>query len=316
MAFGAAFIGTKQTYRRHGASAEPVTLLIPKGTSTVDMGRLLTKAGVIYSPWTFASAVHFFPGKPLKAGEYRFPGHATLAGVISQMQSDQVLVHRLTIPEGLTNLQIKALVEGEPALSGDIGTLPAEGRLLPESYNFTRNDTRASLIQRMHEAGQKMLAEEWKARDPVVTVTSPEQALTLASIVERETGVSAERAKVASVFYNRMARNIPLQSDPTIIYAMSNRLGVISRPLGHHDLNFDSPYNTYAKTGLPPGPICNPGRASVQAVLHPDKDNYLYFVATGTGGHAFASSLEEHNRNVAQYVKVMDEKERRPTKQP
>jgi UPF0755 protein len=224
---------------------------------------------------------------------------------VAELRAGRVVAHRLTVPEGFTNRQIAILLDEEPALTGDVGPLPPEGHLLPETYSFTRGDSRAGLVQRMRAASARAIDEAWSRRDIATPVRSREEALIVASLIEKETGVPEERAKVAAVFYNRLKSGMKLQSDPTVIYAMSEGLGQIDRPLKHDDLGLPSPYNTYLNAGLPPSPICNPGRAVLDAALHPANAPYLYFVATGHGGHTFASTIADHNRNVAQYVKTL-----------
>jgi UPF0755 protein len=212
--------------------------------------------------------------------------------------------HRLTIPEGLTSAEIVALVAAAPDLEGSVpAALPADGSLLPETYFFSKGDTREQLLERMRKGMSDALAELWPARDGAVALKTVAEAVTLASIVEKETGLAAERPRVASVFFNRLAQGMPLQSDPTVIYALTGGKGPLGRALLRADLQVASPYNTYANPGLPPGPIANPGRASLEAVLHPDSTKDLYFVADGSGGHAFAATLDEHNRNVAAWRK-------------
>jgi UPF0755 protein len=277
----------------------------------MDIARQLQQAGVIRQPYLFAAVALTgrYRHKPgLKAGEYAFTPHESLQDVMGQMRAGRVVIHKLTIPEGLTIKEIAAVVANEPDLSGEIGPLPDEGTLWPETYDFSRADSRAGLIQRMHAAAEKELQSAWQTRAPNLPLKSPHEALVLASIVEKETGSAGERPKVAAVFYNRLKAGMKLQSDSTIIYVLSHGQGVLDRPLGHSDLSLESPYNTYAINGLPPGPICNPGKASLMAVMQPDTGPELYFVATGTGGHAFAATLDQHNRNVAQYIKNLHDR--------
>jgi UPF0755 protein len=294
-----------QQYRKPGPLDQPVTLVIGKGSGRIAIAQELKSAQVISSKWMFVAFSHITRGPPLKAGEYAFPAHLSLQDVITLLQSGRVVIHHITIPEGLTSFQIEALLRAEPALSGTIDVLPPEGSLLPETYNFVLDDTRAGLLTRMKTADTAFLAQAWQKRAANLPYKNIAEAVTLASIVEKETGVPEERAKVAAVFLNRLKQGIRLQSDPTVIYALAGGQGPLDRPLTHQDLAVASPYNTYVSPGLPPGPICNPGRAAIEAVLHPDANGYLYFVATGNGGHAFAATLEEHNRNVAQWLNVM-----------
>jgi len=191
----------------------------------------------------------------------------------------------------------------EPLLVGEIDEVPPEGSLLPETYLFSRDDSRQAVLARMREAMQQTLAELWPKRREGLPLATPEEAVTLASIVEKETGVAAERPLVAGVFINRLKKKIPLQSDPTVIYGITLGKTELDRPLSRKDLKTATPYNTYTIQGLPPGPIANPGRDALQAVMAPTETDYIYFVADGSGGHAFAKTLEEHNRNVAKWRK-------------
>lgn len=240
----------------------------------------------------------------LKAGEYEIPPYASMAEIVRLLASGKVVAHNLTFPEGLTVKQIAAIIEAEKSLTGAVGELPKEGTLLPETYQFIKGEERSSIIARMKKAHEEVMSDLWQKRAPDLPLTTPEEAVTLASIVERETAIPAERARVAGVYVNRLKKGMLLQSDPTTIYGLSDGLGDINRPLTFTDLKSVSPYNTYVITGLPPGPIANPGRASLEAALHPETHDFLYFVADGTGGHAFGKNLTEHNKNVANWRKV------------
>ena len=238
-------------------------------------------------------------GGRLHAAELRFPAHASIATVLQILRHARPVQHELTIPEGLTAAQIAGLVDHAPALAGDLA-VPPEGSILPETYAYELGTARTVLLTRMHEAMRSALAKTWAGRDASLPLSDPEQLLILASIVERETGVGSERTQVAEVFLNRIRQGMKLQSDPTVAYGAGGGLGSLPRPLTRADLVQPSPYNTYVIPGLPPGPISAPGLASLQAVAHPSQGDLLYFVATGTGGHAFAATLPEHLRNVAQ----------------
>jgi len=288
-------------FHEPGPAATDTTVVIERGLGVRAIADRLADAGVITDPLVFSAGVRVYgEGQPLQAGEYLFPSRLSMRQVMEQMIDGVTIVHRLTIAEGLTSAEIVALVAAAPDLDGSVpATLPADGSLLPETYFYSKGDTRAQLLDRMRDGMRKALAELWLARDDGVTLKTVDEAVTLASIVEKETGVAAERPHVASVFFNRLARGMPLQSDPTVIYALTGGKGPLGRALLKADLQVASPYNTYANPGLPPGPIANPGRASLEAVLHPDDSKDLYFVADGTGGHAFAATLDEHNRNVA-----------------
>jgi len=290
--------GLDRVLQTPGPAARPVTVLLPKGTGGQEMGRLLAEAGVIDRPLLWPLLVRWSGRQPLQAGEYEFPAAATPLLVIDMMRHGQVVVHRLTIAEGLTVRQILAALQHAEATSGRISDPPTEGSLLPSTYYYSYGEERAALVARMQRDMKALLDDLWAKRVPDPLLPTKEAALTLASIVERETGLAEERPHIAAVFLNRLRLHMRLQSDPTVIYLLSHGDGVLDRPLSHADLLTNDPYNTYVSDGLPPGPISNPGRASLIAVLHPAASDDLYFVADGSGGHAFARSLAEHNQNV------------------
>ena len=216
-----------------------------------------------------------------------------------------MIVRSLTIPEGKALVEIKKIVDENPYLSGEITLNLKEGEILPETYHFTRGEPRNSILEKARQAMKKELAAAFAGRDEKLPIKNEQELLTLASIVEKETGVTSERAKVASVFVNRLNLGMKLQTDPTVIYAVTNGEMNLGRPLYKKDLAYDSPYNTYVYEGLPPAPICSPGREALQAAAHPATTKYLYFVADGiTGGHRFAKSLKEHNDNVIRYRRL------------
>jgi UPF0755 protein len=288
-----------------GPATQPTTVVIAKGSRTEAIGRQLQAAGVVQHWWFFELAVQILDtGGPLHAGEYAFVPAQPLHEVLKQIREGRTVVHRFTAPEGLSVVEIVALIAAEPALSGDIGAPPAEGSLMPDTYNFSLGDSRAEMVARMKRAMDKALADAWAKRAPSATLPTPDAALTLASIVEKESALPDERPKVAAVFLNRLKIGMKLQADPTVIYALTGGKAPLGRPLAHPDLAVDSPYNSYAVTGLPPTPIACPGRGSINAVLHPDMTDALYFVADGSGRHAFAQSLDEHNRNVTKLRQI------------
>ena len=283
-----------------GPATAPVTVVIAKGSRTGAIGQQLQDAGVVSHWWFFElSALVLDSGGPLHAGEYAFTPAETLHEVLRQIREGRSVVHRLTAPEGLSVAEIVAIINAEPALAGQVTALPPEGSLMPDTYNFSLGDSRTDIVARMRRAMDKFLSESWAARTNPSALPSAAAALTLASIVEKESALPDERPKVAAVFLNRLGKGMKLQADPTVIYALTEGKAPLGRPLSHADLATDSPYNSYLYTGLPPTPIACPGRTSLKAVLHPDATNALYFVAEGTGRHVFAETLDDHNRNVA-----------------
>jgi UPF0755 protein len=275
-------------------------VIVPRGTPA-QLAEALLAAGVIDNPAAFRLATLASKGDgPLHAAELAFPAHASLRAVLAVLRTGRPVQHRLTIPEGLTAAQVALLLDRAPALAGDT-PVPEEGAVLPETYAFERGTTRAALAERAAAAMARVLAQEWEQRDAGLPLAGPADMLTLASIVERETSRPEERPLVAAVFLNRLKLGMRLQADPTVAYGVSGGTGVLERPLTRADLDWPTPYNTYRVAGLPPGPISSPGVASLRAVAHPAPSDDLYFVADGGGGHAFARSLEEHNRNVARW---------------
>ncbi len=284
-------------------------VMFPRGAGLNAIAERLGRAGVIARPDVFVLGVRIMnKGRALKAGEYSFPARATPRQVLDILIKGQTVVRKLTLAEGLTTRQVLDLVAAAEGLEADLPRPPPEGVLLPETYHYALGDSRAALIARMAAAMQRTLAELWPGRLPGLPLASPRQALILASIVEKESGLDEERRHIAGVFINRLRRGMRLQSDPTVVYALTAGRGPLERRLSRADLERPHPYNTYLVKGLPPGPIANPGRASLEAVLRPLATEDLYFVADGTGGHAFASTLDQHNRNVARWRKLRDKK--------
>lgn len=291
-------------YIMPGPLADEKTILIERGSGVGRIAEQLEYEGVfnIAQGLVFqAGAVATGRHSRLKAGEYLFPPNISPAGVTSLLTSGNVVIHKITVIDGMTVKEVVELLKADESLAGEIASLPPEGTLMPETYFFNRGDTRAGIIERMQNASKAVLEAAWEKRAAGLPISSLQEALTLASIVEKETGVAAERPRVAGVFVNRLRRGMRLQSDPTAIYPLSNFTGNLGRELTRRDLESTSPYNTYTADGLPPGPIANPGEASIKAVMNPDVHDYIYFVADGTGGHAFARTLDEHNRNVARW---------------
>lgn len=292
----------QRAFAAPGPATEPVQLVVPRGGTTA-IAAELAERGVISDPRAFLAAAWLTRDQgPLRAAEFVFPARASLREVLEVLRRARPVQRRLTIPEGLTARQIAALIERAEGLTGDVPAFD-EGALLPETYAYQWGDTRAAVVRRAETAMEAALAEIWASRAPNLPLRTPREMLILASIVERETGKAEERARVAGVFINRLRRNMPLQSDPTTAYAAADG-GVLDRPLTRADLDRDHPFNTYRIRGLPPGPIASPGRDSLRAAVQPEATEFIFFVADGTGGHAFARTLEEHNRNVARWREI------------
>ena len=306
VAVGCAIWLVEHTERPGPHEAEALTAITP-GSSIAAIGETLEAAGVIDDPDLFAIAARLL-GRDgsLKAGEYAIPAHESMRAVIARLSDGRVLTRRITIPEGLTAVEISAIVAATPALTGEVGEIPPEGSLLPETYHYNRGDSRDAVLARMTDAMAATLSELWAARAENLPFATPEEAVILASVVEKETGVSGERRHVAGVFVNRLRLGMRLQSDPTVIYGLTNGTGPLGRALTRADLAAPHPYNTYLIDGLPPHPIANPGAAAIAAALDPLQTEDLYFVADGTGGHVFARTLQEHNRNAAAWRRLRD----------
>jgi UPF0755 protein len=273
---------------------------IPRGLGLREIADLLARENVIDQPFVFIGGVLVLKAKDdLKYGEYKFAKQITVREAIETIVEGKVVQHAFTIPEGLTSEQIVARLAEVDFLAGNIREVPKEGTLLPETYNFPRGTTREQAIQRMQQTHRRVLQEIWERRSPDIPVKTPEALVTLASIVEKETGRPDERSRVAAVFANRLRQRIKLQSDPTIIYGLVGGKGTLGRPIMRAEIEQPTPYNTYVVEGLPPGPIANPGRASLEATANPARTKEIFFVADGTGGHAFAENLPQHQQNVA-----------------
>lgn len=284
--------------------AQETTVVIPPHQGVRGVLRTLRDAGAIPPLPVIALPLLTTPHlTSLKAGEYALSAGMTPHEILQKILRGEVVIHKLSIPEGWNRWQVEAAFSAEPLLSGPFPVTLTEGTLLPDTLHFTRDEPRSALVGRMQHAAQDWMRKHWPTRGDIAPIETPEQAIILASVVERETGLAEERPLVAAVFLNRLRKGMKLQSDPTVIYGLlqANQGQALGRPLGHYDLLVDSPYNTYTRSGLPVGPICNPGAAALEAVLHPAASDALYFVATGTGGHRFAATLDEHNQNVAAY---------------
>jgi UPF0755 protein len=266
-----------------------------------DVADVLEREGVIDQRWPFIISVGLnrIRRNDVKAGEYQFTKQASLQDVINTLVDGKVIQHAITIPEGLTSEQIVQRLLDTDFLAGNIKSIPREGSLLPETYRFARGTLREQVIQRMQREQREVLQKAWERHTSDLPVRTPEQLIVLASIVEKETGRPEERSRVAAVFANRLKQKMRLQSDPTIIYGLVGGKGALGRPITKSEITQPTPYNTYTIDGLPPGPIANPGRASIEAAANPARTKELFFVADGTGGHAFAETLDQHQKNVA-----------------
>ncbi|MEH3101912.1 endolytic transglycosylase MltG [Sphingomonas adhaesiva] len=290
-------------WKGEGPAARPIAFTVPQGATLASAAARLEKAGAISSATRFRLQARVFGGGgSIKAGEYEIPAGASASQILSILQSGKALQRVVVIPEGLPSVMVRDTLMKADELTGDVAA-PKEGSVLPDGYSYERGDTRAAVLARMQAAMTRYLAGAWKARKPASVVASPEQAIILASIVEKETGKPAERRTVAAVYSNRLRLGMPLQADPTVIYPITR-----GRPLGRRirqsELRAKNGYNTYASAGLPVGPIANPGRLSIDAVLDPAPSKALYFVADGTGGHVFANTLAEHNANVKKWYAI------------
>lgn len=271
---------------------------VNKGDSMPKIAEELADNGLVNNAKYFLWYAKFHKIYPnIKAGEYMIDHDVNFADVAQVLQSGKFHWRKVTIPEGLTAVQIKEILLNNEFLTGDIPDF-GEGEILPETYTFMKGETRENIIKQAKNALNDALSEIWANRAENLPLKSPQELLILASIVEKETGLPDERADVASVFVNRLKIGMRLQTDPTVIYAITKGKTELGRPLYKKDLSFDSPYNTYLYTGLPPSPICSAGKEAIYAAAHPTNTNYLYFVASGNGGHNFAKSLSEHNKNV------------------
>jgi UPF0755 protein len=291
-----------------GPLQEQRSVQIAPGAGVSAIADLLQERGVISNRWIFRAGVGFYgAGSSLKAGEYLIPAQASMHEIMEMMVEGNAVTYRVSIPEGLTSQQVVQRLMDEELLTGEITSLPPEGSLLPDTYVFSRGDNRQNIINQMRRQRDRVLTEVWNRRVAGLPIATPEELVTLASIVEKETGVPAERRTVAGVYTNRLAVGMKLQADPTIIYPITK-----GKPLGRRILRSEiqavNDYNTYAMAGLPKGPIANPGKASIAAVLDPEANDYLFFVAKRDGGHIFARTLAEHNANVQKWYQLRRER--------
>lgn len=305
---GGGWLWLQSEIRQPGPLTTATEIVIEPGSGLNRIARQLQREQVIQSALLFrihARLAGF--ASQLKAGEYRFDQRVPAGDVLAKLVANDVIVRFVTIPEGLTSAQIRSIIEAAPGLSGALPDAIGQGTLLPETYGYTRGETRAALFSRMNRQLTETIDDLWLDRAGNLPLDTREDAIILASIVEKETAVASERPRVAAVFVNRLKRGMRLQSDPTVAFGVDPS-GPLGRPLRRSDLGGETPYNTYKISGLPPGPICHPGRDALAAVLNPAPTNDLYFVADGSGGHAFAETLAEHNRNVARWRQIQRER--------
>ncbi len=285
-----------------GPLAVQKEVVLPKGKGLKRIARLLYKEGVISSPSVFMLGVRASGNmSSIKAGEYSFPPRASAKMVMNIITSGRTFVRRLVVPEGLTSSQIVMLMNNAKGLVGVVSKAPKNGSLLPDTYHYSYGDTKEGMLRRMKNAMNRTLDELWEQRNPAVPFKTPQEAVILASVVEKETSLKRERPLIASAFINRLNKGMKLQSDPTVIYAVTEGKYNLKRSLTYKDLRYEHPYNTYVVTGLPQGAIANPGKAAIQAVLNPADTKNIYFVADGTGGHAFAETYSQHQENVKRW---------------
>ncbi len=295
--WGGGFLGR---WYGSGPLERDTPFVVPDGSTVTSVAAKLEREHAIRSADAFLTRAKILGGSaPIKAGEFLLPAHASNATILDTLQSGKVLRRLVVVPEGMPSIMVWDRLMAQPLLTGSI-PVPEDGTLLPDSYDFERGEPRAKVVARMQAAMRKVLAEAWAKRASNLVVKTPREALTLASIVEKETGKASERRMVAGLYSNRLRTGMLLQADPTIIYPIT-RGKPLGRRIRQSEIAAINDYNTYSMTGLPKGPITNPGKASIEAVLNPAQTEALYMVADGTGGHVFASTLAEHNANVAKW---------------
>ncbi|MBB5043267.1 endolytic transglycosylase MltG [Shinella fusca] len=307
---GIFYYGVK-SYEEPGPLAANTNFIVRSGAGTNEIAANLERNDIISDSRVFRLLSRIYlDGETLKAGEYEIKAGASMREIVELLKSGKSILYSVSVPEGLTVKQVFKRLSDDPVLEGDLpAELPAEGSLMPDTYKFSRGTKRADILQQMAAAQKALIDQIWERRDDNLPIETREEFVTLASIVEKETGKADERPRVASVFLNRLEKGMRLQSDPTIVYGLFGGDGKPSdRPIFQSDLEKQTPYNTYIIKGLPPTPIANPGRAALEAVANPSRTGDLYFVADGTGGHVFAETLDEHNQNVRRWRKMEAEK--------
>lgn len=295
-------------FTRPGPLERDTVIVVPSGGGVKSIATMLASKGVIRSAMVFEWGARVLDDAgSLRAGEFAFPASVSAREAVTVLKSGKTVQRRLTVAEGLLSSQVIAQLNSTDGLNGVLMMTPPEGSLLPETYYFSYGDDRQTIVDRMQRDMRAAIADLWRMRQDDLPINTPDEAVVLASIVEKETGIAAERARVAAVFINRLRLGMRLQSDPTVAYGITEGVELLDRALSKADLRGKTPYNTYVIKGLPPGPIANPGIAAIEAVLHPADTDDLYFVADGSGGHAFATTLDEHNRNVRKWRKLQSE---------
>lgn len=306
---GTSVFSTYELFIKEGPLPARKEVVIDKGMTLRQIAEYLHLQGVIDSPTVFVLGVRAKgKGTDVKAGEYSIPARSSAKMVMDIITGGQTFIRRIVIPEGLTSYQIVQLLDKTEGLTGTVERIPENGTLLPQTYYFSRGDTKEQIIIRMQNEMQRTVDRLWLDRDKNLLISTPDEAVTMASLVEKETSVPQERAHIAAVFLNRLGKKMRLQSDPTVIYALSNGTGIYKKALWSNDLKKAHPYNTYYIYGLPPGAIANPGKEAIYAVLHPDDSQDLYFVANGTGGHSFSKTYKEHQQKVNEWRKMKNNK--------
>lgn len=299
-----------QRFYADGPLTEPTTFLVQRGTGLATIAQKLEIEGLIKDRWTFQFGTSAQAKQAaIRAGEYSIPASASMADILHEITEGRPITYSVTIPEGFTSWQTIERINQAENLTGELTDIPAEGTLMPNTYSFERGQDRRVIVDQMSAAMAAALPEIWENRDPDLPIETPEQLVTLASIIEKETALTAERPMVAAVFVNRLKLNMRLQSDPTIIYGITLGEGPLGRGLRRSEIEAETPYNTYQIDGLPAGPIANPGIESLEAAANPAESDALYFVADGTGGHAFANSYAEHQQNVARWRAIERERQ-------
>lgn len=295
----------QQQFRGPGPATAPVRIEVERGEGLASVTRKLAEAGAISDERVFRIGARYAGlDEGLRFGEYEFPPRASMREILERLNLGGNVIRQIVVPEGWTSWQVVEALRAREDLTGEIAEIPPEGSLAAAGFDYQRGEARQAVLDRMRAEQERLLAEAWAARDPDLPLRTPEELLILASIVEKETGVAEERELVAGVFVNRLRRGMRLQTDPTVIYGITRGQGTLGRGLRASELAAATPWNTYVIAGLPPTPIANPGRAALMAAANPAETDYVYFVADGTGGHAFATTLEEHNANVAAWRRI------------